>query len=116
MLARWGFLLDDLSDDIGGGYFTGEFVLRSDGALLRRAVSSFSSSHSMSYRALGGWQIHHQFEAGVTEETARQWLQTNRYQLSDPPVIDLDAQEGPEVPIPSPPEPRRRRFRWPWSR
>ena len=76
VLARWSFLLDDLPDDIGGGFFTGEFVLRSDGALLRRAGSSFSSGCSMRYRALGGWQIHHQFEAGVSEETARQWLGT----------------------------------------
>jgi len=29
---RWSFLLDNLPEWIGGGFSTGEFLLRSDGA------------------------------------------------------------------------------------
>ncbi len=38
-IGRWSFILDDLPDWIGGGYFTGEFFLRSDGVLLTRGVT-----------------------------------------------------------------------------
>jgi hypothetical protein len=38
LVYRWGFLLDNLPEWIGGGFSAGEFLLRSDAVLLRRGV------------------------------------------------------------------------------
>lgn len=66
-------MLDDLPEWIGGGFSAGEFLLRSDGVLLRRTViSEHSEAKRPGGRAYG--REFHRFTAGTSHGQARAWL------------------------------------------
>jgi len=86
---RWRFLLDNLPEWIGGGFSAGEFLLRSDGALLRRSVISSHSRGETTWRA-GPWSEFHRFPAGCEQGQARAWLTDRGYDLGDPSPVAVD--------------------------
>lgn len=89
VINRWGFLLDDLPDWIGGGFSAGEFLLRSDGVLLRRGVIDEYSGGKTTWRA-GPWSEFQRFPPGTAQGQARAWLIEGDYDLGDPSPVDID--------------------------
>lgn len=89
LVHRWRFLLDNLPDWIGGGFSAGEFLLRSDGVLLRRSVGSSFSRGQTTWRA-GPWSDFHRFPAGTTHGQAQAWLVGHGYDLGDPSPVAVD--------------------------
>jgi hypothetical protein len=100
LVHRWRFLLDNLPEWIGGGFSAGEFLLRSDGVLLRRSVRSEYSRGHTTWRA-GPWSEFHRFPAGTGQGQARGWLIDRGYDLGDPsPVPVLEDVAGPYPGLP----------------
>jgi hypothetical protein len=100
LVHRWMFLLDNLPEWIGGGFSVGEFLLRSDGVLLRRSVSSSFWHGQTTWRA-GPWSEFHRFPAGTGQGQARHWLVARGYELGDPsPVAVHEAVAGPYPGLP----------------
>lgn len=89
LVYRWGYLLDDLPEEIGGGFVTGEFLLRSDGVLLKRGVIDLLSRDGMTWSA-GPWSIFHRFPPGTGQGQAREWLRAKRYRLARPSPVGID--------------------------
>jgi hypothetical protein len=88
-IYRWGFLLDNLPDWIGGGFSAGEFLLRSDGVLLRRSVSDSFSRNQTTWHA-GPWSVFHRFAPGTGQGQARSWLLDLDYELGSPTPVAID--------------------------
>lgn len=97
VVERWGFFLDDLPEWIGGGFSTGEFLLRSDGVLLRRGVLGGDARDETTWRA-GPWTEFHRFPAGAHEGQARVWLEQLDYQLGSPSPLPIDASHKDQSP------------------
>jgi len=89
LVYRWGFLLDDLPEWIGGGFSAGEFLLRSDGVLLRRGVSDSYSRNATTWHA-GPWSVFHRFAPGTGQGQARSWLMDLDYELGRPTPVATD--------------------------
>jgi len=90
LVQRWKFLLDNLPDWIGDGFSTGEFLLRSDGLLLRRSVRSSHARGQTTWWA-GPWSEFHRFAAGTGVDPARAWLIDHGYDLGDPSPVAIDS-------------------------
>jgi hypothetical protein len=88
-IYRWGFLLDNLPDWIGGGFSSGEFLLRSDGVLLRRSVNDSYSRNQTTWHA-GPWSVFHRFAPGTGQGQARSWLLDLDYELGGPTPVAID--------------------------
>ena len=99
IVGHWGYLLDNLPDEMGGGYFAGEFLLRSDGVLLWRPVSDTVSGNIQRYKALGPWKVFHRFGPDAGEAAVKAWLRSRNYELNDSPNIPAEAELGPEIPF-----------------
>ena len=100
LVHRWRFLLDNLPEWIGGGFSAGEFLLRTDGVLLRRSVGSSFSQDQTTWRA-GPWSDFHRFPAGTTYGQAQAWLVARGYDLGDPsPVAVHKSVAGPYPGLP----------------
>ena len=104
LVYRWGFLLDDLPEWIGGGFSAGEFLLRSDGVLLRRGVSDSYSRNETTWHA-GPWSIFHRFAPGTSQGQARAWLINLDCQLGGPTPVAIDQETA--GPYPGMPEEAR---------
>lgn len=89
VIYRWGFFLDDLPDWIGGGFSSGEFLLRSDGILLRRSVSDSYSRNQTTWHA-GPWSVFHRFAPRTGQGQARSWLPSLEYELGSPTPVAID--------------------------
>lgn len=87
-VERWGFVLDNLPEAIGGGFSAGEFLLRSDGLLLRRSVSSSYSGNETTWHA-DPWTVFHRFVPGTKGGRARSWLIDLQYELGDPTPVPI---------------------------
>lgn len=83
-----GYVLDDLPEEIGGGFASGEFLLRSDGALFERGVTDSYSKGATTWEA-GPWRIHRQFPPGTREGQVRQWFRARHYQLGGPTPVPI---------------------------
>jgi len=95
LVHRWSYLLDNLPEEIGGGFSAGEFLLRSDGVLLRRSVTSEYFRGRTTWRARP-WSEFHRFPAGTGQSQARAWLIERGYDLGDPsPVAVNEDVAGP---------------------
>jgi len=101
LVQRWRFLLDNLPEWIGGGFSTGEFLLRSDGVLLRRSVASEHARGQTTWRA-GLWSEFHRFSAGTGQDQAETWLIDRGYDLGDPSPVAVN--EDAAGPFPGLPE------------
>jgi len=101
LVHRWRYLLDNLPEWIGGGFSAGEFLLRSDGVLLRRSVTSEYFRGQTTWRARP-WSEFHRFPAGTGQSQARAWLIDRGYDLGDPSPVPIN--EGVAGPYPGLPE------------
>lgn len=100
LVHRWGYLLDNLPEEIGGGLSAGEFLLRSDGVLLRRSVTSEFFQGQTTWRARP-WSEFHRFPAGTGRSQARAWLIGHGYDLGNPsPVAINEDVAGPYPGLP----------------
>ena len=104
LVHRWGYVLDNLPESIGGGFSRGEFLLRSDGALLQRSVTDEWWQGQTTWRA-GKWSELHRFPAGTGESPARAWLVGHGYDLGEPSPVAVD--EVTAGPYPGLPEEAR---------
>jgi hypothetical protein len=104
LVYRWGFLLDNLPEWIGGGFSAGEFLLRSDGVLLRRGVSDSYSRNETTWHA-GPWSVFHRFAPGTGQGEARSWLVNLDYELGGPTPVEIDQEVA--GPYPGMPEEAR---------
>lgn len=94
-LAHWAFTLD-FADRDGTGASAGEVMLRSDGALLRRAGwERYAEGHSIwrfePWRELAGW-------SGTDVEAAFAWLRRHGYVLYPPTGTPLDVSVSEPLP------------------
>ena len=101
LVYQWGYLLDDLPEEIGGGFVSGEFILRSDGALLERGVTDSYSKGATTWEA-GPWTVYQQFPPGTSEGQVRAWLRAKHYQLGGPTPVPVD--QDSSGPFPGLPE------------
>ena len=89
VVYHWGYLLDDLPEEVGGGFVTGEFLLRSDGALLQRAVWDSYSKGATTWEA-GEWTVYKQFPPGTGQGQVQPMLRGKGYQLGRPTPVPVD--------------------------
>jgi hypothetical protein len=89
LVQRWRYVLDNLPESIGGGLSAGEFLLRSDGALLRRSVTSETSGGQTTWRARP-WSEFYRFPAGTGQSQAQTWLIGHGYDLGTPSPVEVD--------------------------
>lgn len=102
-VRRWAFVYDD-DDDLGlgfSGFVSGEFLLRSDGALLRRRGGSRISADGTWYR-YGPWTTESKWDGGADARACAAWLRGRRYGLYEPAPIDVSEREaGPFPGVPA---------------
>jgi hypothetical protein len=100
MLAHWGFVFD-LDDSEGGGFVSGEVLLRSDGVLLRRYGTSYYRDGQTTWK-YGPWASMPRWSGGAEPDEAMRWLKAGGYGLCRP-TLPVDRQEA--GPFPGMPEP-----------
>ncbi len=105
VLERWTFLVDNLPEDIGGGYFTGEFLLCSNGIVLTRTVSNSSTRDETRWRA-GDWKVMPTHPRYSSPASAAAGFKSRGYELFPSSPVAIDAREA--GPFPGPPSPSRR--------
>jgi hypothetical protein len=88
--ARWTYLFDNIADEFGGGFVTGEFLLLTDGRLFRRAAWSLSSNHSTRWEA-GPWEIDEAWLPSADVSALFEHLTARGYDLYPPTPIPVDA-------------------------
>jgi hypothetical protein len=97
-VAHWGWVYD-YDDDGGGGFASGEFLLRSDGVLLRRSVFSRYRDGETTWRA-HPWQPVSWWEGQTDAAEAMNLLKAHGYGLCRPDVpFDQDG-AGPYPGLP----------------
>ena len=105
-IAVWRFVFD-CDDDQGGGFVSGELLLRSDGKMLRRmgySVTGFASGKAMTTWEYQAWREVADWPGGLSPDDAIAWLKAKHYDLCEasPCPIDRavsDPVEGtPEIP------------------
>lgn len=77
---RWDYLLDDIPEDLGGGYVTGNFLLRDDGILLCRHGSR--------------WYVDSRHDPARSDAAIADTLRARGYDLYEPGALD---EEGSAV-------------------
>ena len=88
-VGHWGWVYD-YDDDAGGGFASGEFLLRGDGVLLRRSVMSRyrdgqTTYHCRPWEPVGWW------EGETDPDAALRLLKAHGYGLCRPNVpVDAD--------------------------
>ena len=92
-VGHWGWVYD-YDDDAGGGFASGEFLLRSDGVLLRRYVFSSSGGGQTTFRA-HPWQPVSWWEGLADPTAAIQSLKAHGYSLCRPNVPIDEDKAGP---------------------
>lgn len=94
-LRHWGFVWDYNDDDGPGGFVSGQFLLRSDGALLRRygtSISSFRTGTRWEYRP---WEVV-DAEAGTDVGKVATKLRNQGYDLLKPDPVPIgESTAGP---------------------
>src|SRR5256885_694322 len=64
VLVRWTFLYDNIPEDLGGGFVTGEFALLVDGRLFRRAAHDEHGLDGSTWKA-GPWELDSRWNAST---------------------------------------------------
>lgn len=93
LVAHWGFVYD-IDDDAGGGFVSGEVLLRSDGVLLRRYGTSHSRDGQTTWR-YGPWEPDRLWAGPTDAEGALRWLKARGYGLCRPNVPIDRREAGP---------------------
>jgi len=103
-VRRWAFVYDN-DDDFGGGFVSGEFLLRSDGVLWRRMGGSRTAAGGTTYH-YGPWRVDGRWKDGVDATACAAWLRGRRYGLYEPGPIGVSEREaGPFPGVPAPATP-----------
>ena len=97
LVYRWGFLADNLPESIGGGFSSGEFLLRSDGLLLRRSVRDSYSHRATTWHA-GPWSVFQRFAPGTDQVQVWWWLRGRHYELRGPTPVAVDQDKAGPYP------------------
>lgn len=71
---RWDYLLDDIPEELGGGFAAGNFLLRDDGVLLCR-----HGAH---------WYVDSRHDPATTDAAIADALRARGYALYEPGVVD----------------------------
>jgi hypothetical protein len=104
LVARWGFVYDE-PEERGGGYVSGEFLLRSDGVLLRRYGTSYTNKDGDTWR-FSPWQVVSWWRGPADPERAIRTLKRQGYDLHQPSPVPIDEETaGPFPIVPDLPEP-----------
>jgi len=103
-VGRWSWVFDWEEQD-GGGFTSGEILLRSDGLLLRRSGgSSYDPRKKETTWNFGPWEVIADWQGGAEADHAIRWLKGQRYGLSQPSPTPPDS---PEFKHPGAPKPAR---------
>ncbi len=81
-VARWSFVYDYPEDD-GGGFVSGEFLLRGDGVVLRRMGWSSTRAGTTTW-SYGPWSPVPDWPAGTDPDRAARLLRDRGYHLGPP--------------------------------
>jgi hypothetical protein len=99
-LRHWGFVWDYNDDDGPGGFASGEFLLRSDGVLLRRMGYSIGAGDGTRWKFLP-WEVKDS-EAGTDVGKVSGKLRGEGYDLYKPgPVPIGESTAGPFPGLPA---------------
>jgi hypothetical protein len=98
-MRHWGFVWD-YNDDEVGGFASGEFLLRSDGVLLRRYGYSSSGKDGTRWK-FGAWEVK-DAEAGTDVAKVSAKLIAEGYGLTKPSPVPID--ESTAGPFPGLPD------------
>lgn len=96
LVAHWGFVYD-MDEDAGGGFVSGEFLLRSDGVLLRRYGSNSYSKGYTSWR-YGAWEPVSWWTGETELSAAIRLLKRHGYDLHRPSPVPIDKQTAGPYP------------------
>jgi hypothetical protein len=91
------FLYEDVSDDMGGGYLSGEFLLLRDGRLFRRTTSSSSSPRTTTWRA-GPWALDPLWKPAADLDKLVAHLTGRGFALYPPSPVPVEASEAGPFP------------------
>lgn len=94
-LRRWGFVWDYNDDEIGG-FASGEFLLRSDGVLLKRMGYTIGSGDDMRWKFME-WEIR-DAEAGTHVAKVSKKLMGEGYGLYKPSPVPINENTGGPYP------------------
>jgi hypothetical protein len=93
-LGRWIFVYDYDSDEMGGGFVTGEFLLRSDGMAFVRMGGSTGTS-VQTWRFTTEWSPVRNWELETDVQRAVGELKRRKYGITDKHSnVAVDADEG----------------------
>jgi hypothetical protein len=95
VLRHWGFVWD-YNDDEVGGFASGEFLLRSDGVLLKRMGYSIGAGDHMRWKFMG-WEIR-DAEAGTEVAKVSAKLLGEGYGLYKPSPVPITESNGGPFP------------------
>lgn len=101
--GHWEYAYDIDSED-GGGFSSGEFLLRTDGQLLRRAGGSIYGDDGTRWR-FDPWEPAGVWPDGIDPQEVIDTLKGRGYSLSQPSPVPYDQRTA--GPFPGPPEPAR---------
>ncbi|HEU4866125.1 MAG TPA: hypothetical protein VFV09_00215 [Actinomycetota bacterium] len=95
VLRHWGFVWDYNDDEIGG-FASGEFLLRSDGVLLKRMGYSIGAGDNLRWKFMG-WEVR---DAGAGTEVAKvsAKLKGEGYGLFKPSPVPITERTGGPFP------------------
>jgi hypothetical protein len=83
-LRRWSWVFD-WDEEYGSGFTSGEFLLRSDGVLLRRSGgSSYDPGTNETTWMFTPWRIVKDWDGGIDACRVIRWLKGNHYDLAQP--------------------------------
>lgn len=92
----------DMPDDLGGGFVTGEFLLRADGVLLRRQALFFPAGDGNLAEEFGPWEEVTWWEGETDPERTAIVLHYRGYDLHQRDPADLGTPGGGNAPGESP--------------
>jgi hypothetical protein len=98
-IAAWSFCYD-YDDDGGGGFVSGEYLLRSDGKLLRRMGYSLTGSvdgKTLTTWKFDAWQVDERWNSGTQPDKAIAWLKTKGYDLYEASPCPIDQPISPTI-------------------
>jgi hypothetical protein len=99
LVARWRFAYDE-PEERGGGHVAGEFLLRSDGVLLRRYGYSYSNKDGYTWQ-FSRWKVVNSWSGTADPKRAIRALKRQGYDLYQPSPVPIDEETvGPFPGVP----------------
>jgi hypothetical protein len=92
----------DMPDDLGGGFVTGELLLRADGVLLRRQTLFFPTGDGRLSEGFGPWEEVTWWEGETDPERAARVLHYRGYDLHRRDPAELGTPSSGSTPRESP--------------